>query len=69
MEKRTTGVVRWFDGVLGFGYIHAEGQEVQVHATAIRGPRIKHLLEGETVEFVLAHSVRGPQALDVIRLN
>lgn len=48
MAKRSTGVVRWFDGSKGYSYIDAEdGEGVFVHYTM----------------------VRGPQAIDVSRLN
>lgn len=70
MAKRTTGVVRWFDGSKGFGYINAEGgEDVFVHYTAISGQDAPLLMEGDQVAFFLEHTVRGPQASDVTRLN
>ena len=69
MSKRATGVVRWFDGSKGYGYITAEGQEIFVHYSAIKGNGIKNLLEGDKVEFVIEESLRGPQAVEVTRLN
>ena len=69
MSKRTTGIVRWFDGSKGYGYITAEGQEIFVHYSAIKGNGIKNLLEGDKVEFVIEESLRGPQAIEVTRLN
>jgi len=70
LAKRTTGVVRWFDGSKGYGYINAEdGQDVFVHYTAISGQDAPLLLEGEQVVFFLEHTVRGLQATDVTRLN
>ena len=70
MAKRTTGVVRWFDGSKGYGYINAEdGQDVFVHYTAISGQDAPLLLEGEQVVFFLEHTFRGPQATDLTRLN
>ncbi len=70
MAKRTTGVVRWFDGSKGFGYIDAEGgEDVFVHYTAISGQAAPLLMEGEKVAFFLQNTVRGPQASDVTRLN
>ena len=70
MAKRTTGVVRWFDGSKGYGYINAEdGQEVFVHHTAITGQGSPLLLQGERVAFFLELTVRGAQATDVTRLN
>ena len=69
MSRRTIGIVRWFDGSKGYGYISAEGQEVFVHYSAITGNGIKNLLEGDKVEFTLEDSLRGPQAVQVTRLN
>ena len=69
MSKRATGIVRWFDGSKGYGYISAEGEEVFVHYSAITGNGVKNLLEGDKVEFVVEDSLRGPQAKQVIRLS
>jgi len=64
-----TGVVRWFDGSRGYGYITADGQDVFVHYSAITGNAIQNLLEGDRVEMVVEESLRGPQAVQVTRLN
>jgi cold shock protein len=70
VSKRATGIVRWFDGSKGYGYISAEGEEeVFVHYSAITGNGVKNLLEGDKVEFVMEDSLRGPQAKQVIRLS
>lgn len=69
MSKRATGIVRWFDGSKGYGYISAEGEEVFVHYSAITGNGVKNLLEGDKVEFVVEDSLRGPQATQVTRLS
>lgn len=70
MGKRTTGVVRWFDGSKGYGYINTQdGEEVFVHYTELEEDQAPLLLEGEEVAFFLEQTVRGPQATDVSRLN
>ena len=69
MSKRMTGVVRWFDGSRGYGYITAEGRDVFVHYSAIAGNGLKNLLEGDQVECIVEESYRGPQAVEVVRLN
>jgi CspA family cold shock protein len=70
LAKRATGVVRWFDGSKGYGYIEAEdGESVFVHYTAITEQDAPLLLEGDQVVFFLEQTVRGPQATDVTRLN
>lgn len=69
MSQRVKGVVRWFDGSKGYGYITAQGQDVFVHYSAIASTGLKNLREGEHVEFTLEESFRGPQAVQVTRLN
>ena len=71
MAKRTTGVVRWYDGSKGYGYIDTEdGEDVFVHYSAITGEMLPLLLEGEQVTFFLEYTAdRGSQATDVTRLN
>jgi CspA family cold shock protein len=69
MSQRIKGVVRWFDGSKGYGYIDAQGQEVFVHYSAITGNGLKNLVEGDKVEFTLEDSFRGPQAVQVTRQN
>lgn len=71
MAKRTTGVVRWFDGSKGYGFIDArDGEEVFVHYKSITDTEGLALLqEGDQVEFFLETTVRGPEATDVSRLN
>ena len=69
MTRRITGVVRWFDGSRGYGYISAEGQDVFVHYSAIMGSGLQNLIEGDQVELAVADSPRGPQAEQVTRLK
>lgn len=70
MAKRTTGVVRWFDGSKGYGYIDAkDGEDVFVHYSALTGIELPLLLKGDQVEFFLKQTVQGLQAADVYRLN
>jgi CspA family cold shock protein len=70
VAKRCTGTVRWFDGSKGYGYISSEdGEEVFVHYSAIASKDSHFLSVGESVAFFLKQTVRGPQALEVTRLN
>ncbi len=69
MQKRKTGIVRWFDGSKGFGIIECdESDQVFVHYTAIRGNGTKNLLAGERVEFTMERNYRGPLATKVNKL-
>lgn len=70
MAKRTTGVVRWFDGSKGYGYIDArDGEDVFVHYTELPSGEAPLLNPGEQVEFFLEDTVRGFNATDVARRN
>lgn len=62
------GTVKWFNDSKGYGFIsHTEGDDVFVHFSAIEGDGFRTLAEGETVEFEVRNSDRGPQASNVIR--
>ena len=70
MAKRTKGIVRWFDGSKGYGYIQAkDGEDVFVHYSDIAGGGLQLLNEGEEVAFFMETTIRGWQATDVTRLN
>jgi cold shock CspA family protein len=64
-----SGVVKWFDVKKGFGFIQGPdgGKDIFVHYSSIEGEGFRSLKDGETVEFELADSDRGPQACNVRR--
>jgi len=66
MTERITGTVKWFNESKGYGFIaRAEGDDVFVHYSAIRGQGFRNLEEGQTVEFKVEQSPKGLQAADV----
>jgi CspA family cold shock protein len=73
MSVRTTGKVKWFSRVKGYGFITPDGGEaakdVFVHYSAIRGEGFRNLKEGDQVEFTLEDTPKGPQAFDVAVLE
>jgi len=70
VHVRKKGIVRWFDGSKGYGFINAEdGTDVFVHYSTIKGQGGPLLSVGDKVLFLLENTVRGPQALDVTGLN
>jgi CspA family cold shock protein len=70
MSQRLTGTVKWFDASKGYGYIDAGiDEEVFVYYQSLNGNGFRNLLSGDRVEFSLARRPRGPEALDVARLN
>ena len=63
-----SGKVKWFDNKRGFGFILQEaGQDVFVHHSCILGTGYKTLQEGETVDYDLVSSDKGPKADKVHR--
>lgn len=51
----------------GFGFIAVEGEEKDVffHAKNLVDVAYEELTEGDTVEFEIEHSDKGPNAVDV----
>ncbi|MCZ7670559.1 MAG: cold shock domain-containing protein [Chloroflexi bacterium] len=60
MDK-TTGVVKWFSRLKGYGFINPDDgeQEVFVHYSAIEGEGYRNLYEGDRVEFNLVDRAKG----------
>lgn len=65
------GTVKWFNASKGYGFIAPEngGKDVFVHYSEIRMEGYAVLEEGEMVEFSVEDSPKGPQAVNVTRLN
>ncbi len=60
------GTVKWFNSKKGFGFIKKEdGTDVFVHYTGVVGEGFKTLSEGDSVEFEIEDSDKGPRAVDV----
>lgn len=65
-DTREEGVVKWFNGAKGFGFITRENDEdVFVHFRSIRGRGHRTLHEGQRVKFGVVESAKGLQAEDV----
>jgi CspA family cold shock protein len=66
-----TGKVKWFNENKGYGFILQEGggRDIFVHYSEIQEDGYRTLAEGETVQFELMESPKGPQAKQVIRNN
>lgn len=66
MSSITTGTVKWFNETRGYGFIQqAEGPDVFAHQNEIKSPGSSCLMEGQSVEFELAHGQKGPHATNI----
>lgn len=70
MSEKETGTIKWFSTQKGYGFIQREGgSDVFVHYSAIQGSGFRNLTEGQSVEFTIEQSPRGPQAVNVVALS
>ena len=67
----STGTVKWFNEVQGFGIIvdNRNGAEVFVHHTAISEPGLPSLQAGQRVRFEAFEGSRGFQAATVRNMH
>ncbi|OVA19640.1 zinc finger protein [Macleaya cordata] len=66
--NRSTGVVKWFNGQKGFGFITPDdgGEDLFVHQSSIKSEGYRSLAEGENVEFQIEQGDDGrTKAVDV----
>ena len=66
--SREKGVVKWFNGAKGYGFIQrSTGEDVFVHFSAIQENGYRTLNEGEPVEFECIQGPKGLNATAVVR--
>lgn len=55
------GTVKWFNPAKGFGFIQPEngGKDAFVHISAVERAGLKHLVEGQKLEFDLVSDQRS----------
>lgn len=64
------GKVKWFNDVKGFGFITAEdGKDVFFHHSSIKMKGYRSLAEGDSVEFEIEPSDKGPRANNVVKVS
>jgi CspA family cold shock protein len=64
----TTGVVKWFNNVKGFGFIEPENGDgdIFVHYSEIQSDGYKTLSRGQAVTYDVREGPKGMQALNVV---
>ncbi len=66
------GTVKWFNNQKGYGFITSEeGKDVFVHFSGIVAGEheFKTLAENQAVEFEVISGEKGPQAINVTKVN
>jgi CspA family cold shock protein len=65
---KESGVVKWFNGAKGYGFIQrSTGEDVFVHFSVIQENGYKTLNEGENVDFECLQGPKGLSAANVVR--
>lgn len=65
VTKPMKGTVKWYDATKGFGFIQTEeNKDVFVHRSGVKD-NVFSLEEGQSVEFEIKESDRGPVAINV----
>jgi CspA family cold shock protein len=65
------GKVKWFNEAKGYGFIETNdgSKDVFVHYSSLQGEGFKTLNEGDEVSFETTQGPKGPQAINVVRLQ
>jgi CspA family cold shock protein len=66
----TRGLVKWFNNEKGYGFIEHEVGDIFAHYSSIEGDERYHTLKkGDTVEFEIEDSERGPKAVQIKKID
>jgi CspA family cold shock protein len=64
------GTVKWFDSEKGYGFLaHPDGTEIFFHRSGIAPGEGINFPDGAPVTFLIEQTEKGPQAVDVARMD
>ncbi|HIB51731.1 MAG TPA: cold-shock protein [Candidatus Marinimicrobia bacterium] len=68
MSETTQGTVKWFNNSKGYGFITPSdgGKDLFVHMSEIKMEGFKTLRDGQSVDFEVGSSEKGPCAVNVV---
>jgi cold shock protein len=70
-KKMATGIVKWFNGQKGFGFIQPDdgGNDVFVHISAVERAGLSGLAEGQKISYeIKVDSRRGKSSAENLRV-
>jgi CspA family cold shock protein len=68
---RVSGIVKWFDGTRGYGFLVPDDGEgdILVHFSVLRDHGRRTLPEGARIECIVAQRDRGRQAVEILTID
>ena len=70
-KQGATGVVKWYNGKKGYGFVSPDdgSKDVFIHASAVRSASLRFLNEGDKISFSTESTDKGPSAVDIKKID